>query len=74
MNRLHSALDCVGYSGNTLSNEQWIVLHNSLILLQTENHFRNIFLWGVILGQEADYFVAYGYQKDALCGRKFFYR
>lgn len=74
VNKLHSALDCIGYSGNTLSNEQWIVLHNALTVLQAENHFKHIYLWGIIQGQEADYYVAYGYEQDALYGQKYYYR
>lgn len=74
VNKLNTTLDCIGYSGNTLSNEQWIILQNSLTVLQTENHFKNIYFWGVIFGQEADYYIAYGYKKDALFGRKYFYR
>ncbi|KAL0267402.1 UNVERIFIED_CONTAM: hypothetical protein PYX00_009682 [Menopon gallinae] len=73
VNKLQSALDCIGYSGNTLSNEQWIVLHNALTVLQTENHFKNVYLWGIIQGQEADYYVAYGYEQDALFGQKYYY-
>lgn len=74
VDKLNTALDCLGYMGNTLSTEEWVVLGNSLTILQADNHFKNVYLWGLILGQEADYYIAYGYEKDALFGRKFFYR
>lgn len=73
---LNSILDClhhVGHSGHVVSTEEQIVLHNSLLILQNENHFRNVFFWGKILGAERDYFVAYGYVKDALHGRVYYY-
>ncbi|KAK6636046.1 hypothetical protein RUM43_009698 [Polyplax serrata] len=73
VDKLSTSLSCIGYMGVTLSQEQWIVLENSLTILQADNHFKNVYLWGVILGQEADYYIAYGYEKDALFGRKFFY-
>lgn len=72
--KLHGILDTLGCTGNTLSTEQWVTLNNSLTILQADNHFKDIYFWGIIQGQEADYFIAYGYERDALFQRKFFYR
>ena len=73
-NKLHTTSDTLGFLGFTFSTEQWNILANSLTILQSDNHFKNIYFWGIIYGQEADYLITYGYEKDALFGRKFFYR
>ncbi|KAL1494608.1 hypothetical protein ABEB36_010180 [Hypothenemus hampei] len=73
---IESILNClnnIGHFGQIISTEEQLVLSNSLLILQNENHFRNIFLWGKILGAEKDYYVAYGYVKDALHGNIFYY-
>lgn len=73
LNLLLNSVDYIGHTGLILSLEESIVLNNSLLLLQNENHFRNIFLWGKILGSNNDYYVAFGYVKDALLGRIYYY-
>ncbi|XP_065159059.1 radial spoke head protein 9 homolog [Atheta coriaria] len=73
INSLVHTLDTCGQMGLILSTEESLVLHNSLLLLQNENHFRKIFFWGKIFGEEQDYYIAYGYQKDALLGNTFYY-
>ncbi|XP_069704381.1 radial spoke head protein 9 homolog [Periplaneta americana] len=73
INSLHSSLNYIAYCGNTLTNEQCVILQNSLIILQNENNFANVFLWGRIFGLDNDYFIAFGYEKDALKGRIFYY-
>ncbi|XP_075210124.1 radial spoke head protein 9 [Lycorma delicatula] len=59
--------------GITLSSEKRLVIYNSLILIKNDSHFKDIFLWGIVRGLNADFYIAYGYQKDALIGRIFYY-
>lgn len=73
---IDSILDClnhIGHYGHIVSTEEQLVLHSSLQILQNENHFRNVFLWGKILGADADYYISYGYVKDVLYGKIFYY-
>ncbi|XP_030766743.1 radial spoke head protein 9 homolog [Sitophilus oryzae] len=73
---LDSIVEClnsISHTGHVISTEEQLILHNSLLILQNENHFRNVFFWGKILGAEKDYYVAYGYVKDALVGRIYYY-
>ncbi|CAG9858602.1 unnamed protein product [Phyllotreta striolata] len=69
---LHS-LDCSGHFGHVVSTEEAIILYNSLLILQNENHFKEVFFWGKIFGSEKDYYIAYGYEKDILYGKVFYY-
>ncbi|XP_047120370.1 uncharacterized protein LOC124803234 [Schistocerca piceifrons] len=71
--RLDRDLSYVCLAGNTLSCEQQVVLYNSLTNLQNENNFTNVYFWGKILGTESDYFLAYGFRKDVIKGKVFFY-
>ncbi|KAF2882350.1 hypothetical protein ILUMI_23834 [Ignelater luminosus] len=68
-----NALEIVGHHGNIISTEESIVLSNSLLLLQNENHFRKVYFWGRIFGADKDYYIAYGYVKDALLGKIYYY-
>ncbi|KAF5302391.1 hypothetical protein FQA39_LY10430 [Lamprigera yunnana] len=73
---LDSILNCLetlGHFGTVISTEEGIILTNSLLLLKNENHFRNIFFWGRIFGCDKDYYIAFGYVKDALEGRIYYY-
>ncbi|XP_022911144.1 radial spoke head protein 9 homolog [Onthophagus taurus] len=73
LDSLLDTLETTGHSGQVLSTEEGIILYNSLLLLQNENHFRKIYFWGRIFGVEKDYFLAFGYVKDALLGKIFYY-
>lgn len=66
-------LETTGYVGHVICTEEAMVLHNSLLILQNENHFRNTFFWGRISGVERDYYIAFGYVTDALKGRVYYY-
>ncbi|KAK4886650.1 hypothetical protein RN001_002921 [Aquatica leii] len=68
-----NSLDILGHFGIIISTEESMVLYNSLLLLQNENHFRKIYFWGRIDGIERDYYIVYGYVKDALEGRIYYY-
>lgn len=73
LDKILNTLDISGHYGHILSTEEGLILYNSLLLLQNENHFRKIYFWGRISGVEKDYYIAYGYTKDALLGRVFYY-
>ncbi|XP_018329914.1 radial spoke head protein 9 homolog [Agrilus planipennis] len=73
LDSLLNTLETLGRFGNVISTEESLILHNSLLLLQNENHFRKIYFWGRIFGTDRDYYVAYGYVKDALEGKIFYY-
>lgn len=49
------------------------LIQHSLIVLQTENKFDNIYFWGRIDGVDNDYFIAFGYMNDLLSDRRYFY-
>lgn len=67
------SLDIISYCGQTLCPEKSLLIENSLIILQNENKFDNIFFWGQIYGLEKDYYIAFGYIKNDIFERKFFY-
>ncbi|KAJ9594324.1 hypothetical protein L9F63_014241 [Diploptera punctata] len=73
INNFQIDLNYLSYSGKTLSIEQQLIVQKSLTILQNENHFQQIFLWGQIFGLDNDYFIAYGYEKDAVKGRVYYY-
>lgn len=73
INNFHEGLSILSYTGYTLTHEQTALIENSLIILQNENKFRDIFFWGRINGIENDYYIAFGYLKDCLRGRRYFY-
>lgn len=61
------------YCGIKLSPEQKILIENSLIVLQNENRFADMYFWGRINGIENDYYIAFGYTRDCLRDRKYFF-
>lgn len=68
------ALSLASHSGAAMLNtEQAALIEHSLILLQSENQFPHIFFWGRISAVDADYYIAFGYLKDMLRGRRFFF-
>ncbi|XP_072391372.1 radial spoke head protein 9 homolog isoform X2 [Diabrotica undecimpunctata] len=73
LNYILNTLDSSGYFGHVISTEESIILQSSLLILQNENHFKEIYFWGKIFGAEKDYYIAYGYQKDILYGKVFYY-
>lgn len=73
INSLLNTVDYLGPYGIVLTLEESIILHNSLLILQNENHFRNVFYWGKIYSINTDYYIAYGYIKDALLGHVYYY-
>lgn len=49
------------------------LIQHSLIILQTENKFKNIYFWGRIDSLEYSYYIAFGYTNDLLSDRQYFY-
>lgn len=74
LNKLCSLTHWLEYSSFVCNIEKSVILNNSLLVLQNENHFKKVFLWGTIHCLDSDYFIAFGYQTDAIKDRKFFYR
>lgn len=71
---LYESLDLTSnYCSQKLTPEQHILIENSLLVLQNENRFKDIFFWGRIDGIEKDYFIAFGTYADCLGERKFYY-
>lgn len=71
---LREGLDLLSQTGCVLLNQEKLTLiENSLIILQSENKFSSIYFWGRINGIDNDYYIALGYLKDCLRGRRFFF-
>ncbi|XP_065356930.1 radial spoke head protein 9 homolog [Calliphora vicina] len=66
-------LDCLMYCGIKLTPEQKMLIENSLIVLQNENRFADMYFWGRINGIVKDYYIAFGYKRDCLRDRKYFF-
>ena len=73
-NKLLESVDIFGHVGVCIGPERSILLQNSLIILQQENHFKKCFYWGRINGIQQDYYIAFGFQKECLQSKKYFYR
>lgn len=74
VHQLQNCINTIGNCGLILSTEEACILESSLLILQRDNHFRNVFLWGKVLGTNKDYYIAFGYVKDILNCNIFFYR
>lgn len=70
---LPSLRDALKVAGCSIGEDYIPVLYNSLIRLQSENHFDAVYLWGRIVTLTDDYYIAYGYQNDPIKNRVFFY-
>ncbi|XP_011300961.1 radial spoke head protein 9 homolog [Fopius arisanus] len=71
--KLQDVAEKIGYTGVCIGAERVQLLRNSLLTLQNENHFRKTYYWGRINGTDNDYHIAFGYAKDCLKDRRFFY-
>ncbi|KAE9524057.1 hypothetical protein AGLY_015538 [Aphis glycines] len=69
----HYLIDALKVAGCSIYEDNIPVLYNSLIKLQSENHFNSVYLWGRIETLSNDYYIAYGHQKDPIENRIFFY-
>lgn len=70
---IHNLTDALKVAGCSIGEDFIPVLYNSLIQLQSENHFESVYFWGRIVTLSNDYYIAYGYQKDPIKDRIFFY-
>lgn len=73
MSKFKNLLNLMSYTGYCLSPEEGLLIENSLLLLQNDQKFEKIFFWGKILTTSQDYYIAFGYRKDCLRHRRFFY-
>jgi radial spoke head protein 9 len=67
---LHQTVDFVSGCGVILSTEQKASLQTSLAVLLKRNKFSHVHFWGKILGIHDDYYIAQGFTKDQLSGKK----
>lgn len=66
--------ELLSHSGLKLTDMEAALVENSLVILQSNNKLRDIFFMGRIETSGADrYYIAFGYSKDVLEDRKFFY-
>lgn len=70
---LHNLIDALKAAGRSINEDFVPVLYDSLIQLQSENHFHSVYLWGRVETLSDDYYVAYGHGHDPIEGRTFFY-
>lgn len=74
INYFRELCDLTAHSGFRLTQRETALIENSLIILQSSNKLNHIFFWGRIETVGNDYYyVAFGYTKDLLKDRKFFY-
>lgn len=74
VSKFKNLLDLLPATGHSLSSEEALLIENSLLLLQNDQKFDKIFFWGKILTvSPLDYYIAFGYRKDCLKHRRFFY-
>merc|ERR1719158_2700771 len=60
LNDLEYGLKSVGSAGNVLNCQEITALQAGLTILRSQEGYDNIYLWGKIFGQKADYYIAYG--------------
>jgi hypothetical protein len=74
VNYFMEGVELMTHSGFKLTDMESSLIENSLIILQSANKFRDIFFLGRIETSGAEfYYIAFGYSKDILKDRKFFY-
>lgn len=73
--QLQEGLELMNHSGFKLTDLESSLIENSLTILQSSNKFQDIFFLGRIdtVSDLNRYFLAFGYAKDILRDRKFFY-
>jgi hypothetical protein len=67
-------VELMSHSNFKLTEMESALIENSLIILQSDNKFRDIFFVGRIETSGTErYYIAFGYRGDILKDRKFFY-
>lgn len=75
VNNFQENLELISHSGFRLTELEAGLIENSLIVLQSQNKFRDVFFMGRIdtCSNRYYYYIAFGYQKDIFKDRKYFY-
>jgi len=60
LNDLEYGLKSVSSAGHVLNCQEVTSLQAGLTILRSKEKYDNIFLWGKVFGQKADYYIAYG--------------
>merc|ERR1719199_1779085 len=60
LNDLEYGLKSVGSAGHQLNCQEICAQQAGLTILRCNEQYDNIFLWGKVFGQKADYYIAYG--------------
>lgn len=72
--QFQEGVELMSHCGFKLTEMESSLIENSLIILQSDQKFRDVFFIGRIDTSSAErYYLAFGYCKDILKGRKFFY-
>lgn len=72
--QFQEGVELMSHAGFKLTEMESALIEYSLIILQSEQKFRDVFFVGRIDTCGTDrYYIAFGYRKDILKGRKFFY-
>lgn len=67
-------VELISHSGFKLTEMESALIENSLIILQSDNKFKDIFFVGRIETSGTQrYYIAFGYRRDILKDQKFFY-
>lgn len=67
-------VELMSHSGFKLTQLESSLVENSLIILQNDQKFRDVFFLGRVDTSGSDrYYLAFGYCEDIFLGRKFFY-
>lgn len=68
------SVELMSYSGFKLTETEAALIENSLIILQSNNKFQNVFFVGRIETSSLNrYYIAFGFKRDILKDRKLFY-
>ncbi|XP_050439768.1 radial spoke head protein 9 homolog [Adelges cooleyi] len=70
---LFSSVDMLKTANCSINEDLIPVLYDSLIRLQSENHFNSVYLWGRLQTLSDDYFLAYGHYGNPVNKKTFFY-
>lgn len=74
VDNFQDSLELMSHSGFRLTDLEAGLIENSLIVLQSQYKFKDIFFLGRINTSGTErYYIAFGYQKDIFKDRKFFY-
>lgn len=67
-------IDYLSGGGLTLSSRERAMLSTSMAALKRSSNLKNVYFWGKILGQDKDFYIAYGFNTDLLENRQYYRR